>query len=322
MKKILVFISLLVLALACAAPPTNDVALTNRNANNAGPSAAALTESAAIAQERAVWETIKNKDFDAFGRYLASDQVEVGPEGVFDRAGTIASVKEFEPNEITFSDWKFLPIDRDLTVLTYTVGVKGTYKGKEIPPVPIRASSAWVNRDGKWLAIYHQSSPVRTTTPSPSPAATRSPATTAATPASSPKPVTTGDDPIANEKAIWEALRAKNYDGFAGALATDSLEVEPDGVFDKAGSVKLVREFDFSKVELSDFRAVPIDSDAALVIYRVKIPGPGPAEYHSTIWARRDGKWQAVFHQGTPLEPASASPATKPSPATKSSPAK
>ena len=33
MKKTLALVSLLVLAMACAAPPTNDVATTNRNAN-------------------------------------------------------------------------------------------------------------------------------------------------------------------------------------------------------------------------------------------------------------------------------------------------
>jgi hypothetical protein len=324
MKKIFVFVSLLVLALACAAPPTNDVA-TNRNTNeSAATTAPAMTESAAIAQEKAVWESIKNKDYDGFARILATDQVEIGTEGFLDRAGTIASVKAFEPTEMNFSDWKFLLIDRDAMVLTYTVAVKGKDRGKDLPPGSNwRASSAWVVRDGKWQAIFHQSSPV-VPMPSTSSTAAKPPAKSAASPASSPATVTTGSDPIANEKAIWEALKAKNWDGFAGALAADSIEVEPAGVFDKAGSVKMVQDFDFSKAELTDFRAVSFDADAALVIYKVKIPGPDPAEYHSTIWARREGKWQAVFHQGTPAQPAPAasiSPSVKPSPATKPSPA-
>lgn len=311
MKKILVFVSLLALAAACA-PDTNRNAglVTNRNTNSAEkPSAPAMTEATAIAQEKAIWETIKNKDYDAFAKNLASDQVEIGPDAVFDRAGTIASVKDFEPSEMTFTHWKFLSIDKDAMVVTYTVALKSKYKGKELPPESIRASSAWVNRDGKWLAIYHQSSPIIPTPPAP-PAAAKAPAKAEATPAS-PAPVITGDDAIANEKAIWEALRTKNYDGFAGALAADSIEVETNGVFDKAGSVKLVQGFDFSKAALSEFKAVPFDSDATLVMYLVKIPGPGPAERHSTIWAKRDGKWQAVFHQGTPVAPAPASPKAK-----------
>ncbi|MGH9908651.1 MAG: DUF4440 domain-containing protein, partial [Pyrinomonadaceae bacterium] len=193
----------------------------------------------------------------------------------------------------------------------------GKYQGKDIPTEPYRASSAWVARDGKWQAIFHQSTPIL---PMPATSAAKPPARSSASPASSPATVTTGSDPIANEKAIWEALKAQNWDGFAGALAEDSIEVEPVGVFDKAGSVKSVQAFDFSKAELTDFRAVPFDADAALVIYKVKIPGPDPAEYHSTIWSRRNARWQAVFHQGTPAQPApaaSASPAVKPSPASK-----
>lgn len=302
MKKLLLFVCLLALALACAAPPTNESLTTNRNTNAAEPVAAAMTESAAVAQEKEVWDMIKNKNYDAFAAQLVNEQVEVGPEGIFDRAGTIASVKDFEPSELTFSEWKFLPIDKDAYVVTYTVAVKGKYRGQDMKPETVRASSAWVNRSGKWLAIYHQSSPVPTGPPPPPPAASKSPAASPATsPAASASPITLTDDPIANERAIWDALKTKNYDAFDSALAADAIDVEPNGVFDKAGIMKFVRGYDFSRSEVSEFRAVPFDADAKLVIYKVKMPGSEPAEYHSTIWANRDGKWVARFHQGTPL---------------------
>jgi len=203
-----------------------------------------------------------------------------------------------------------VPIDKDAIVVTYTANLKGKYKGKEFPPETVRASSAWVNRDGKWLAMYHQECEVKT---APEPAAASSPAKTATTPTSTSAPVL-GSDPIANEKAIWEALKSRNYDGFASALAPEAIEVEPNGVYDKAGTVKGVSQFDTSKAKLSDFKAVAFDSDAALVTYMVRMPGPEPAERHSTIWSRRDGKWLAVFHHGTPVSrtaTASALPAMK-----------
>lgn len=313
MKKILLSIFVCLLLAGCTAAPTNEAALTtNKNTNDTETSAAVMTESAAIAQEKAVWDMIKNKNYDAFAAQLANDQIEVGSEGIFDRAGTIASVKDFEPTELTFSDWKFLPIDQDAMVITYTVAVKGKYKGQELKPESIRASSAWVNRSGKWLAIYHQSTPVSTAPAKPSPAPYGSPSPSQASPTASPSPVTTSDDVIANERAIYEALKAKNFDGFASALASDSIEVEPNGVFDKAGTMREVRSFDFSKTELSEFKAVPFDSDASLVVYKVKVPGPELGEYHSTIWAKKDGKWMAVFHQGTPIIPGA--PATTASP--------
>ena len=304
MKKIFAFVSFLILAVACSAPSTNDLAVeTNRATNRAAekPSAPALTEADAIAKEKAIWEAIRAKAYETFENMLANDQVEVTSDGISDKPGTVAAVKEFEPREITFSDWKFLPINKNVVLLTYTVDVKGKLKGKENPFPKARASSAWVNRDGQWLAMYHQESPIMPARTAGAPkAAAKTAASSVASPAA-PAAVAIGSDPIGNEKAIWEALKAKNYDGFASALAEDAIEVEPTGVYDKAGSVKVVSEFDFAKTELSDFRAVPIDGETALVIYVVKAPGPSPAERHSTIWSNRNGKWLAVFHQGTPI---------------------
>jgi hypothetical protein len=313
MKKSYALVLLLVLAVACTAPPTNREAAPTNSAATATPTSMAISEADVIAKEKAIWDTIKNKDYDAFANMLAEDLVEVLPDAVHNKAGSIAGVKDFEPTEVTFSDWKYLPIDKDAVVVVYHVDVKGKYKGKEFAPQSVRASSAWVNRNGKWLAAYHQECEVSTTTPPP--AAGSSPAKTSATPASTPTPFTTGADPVANEKAVWEMLRTKNYDGFAALLADDSIEVEPNGVFDKAGSVKEVSQFDFSRAQTTEFKPAPFDMDAALVTYLVKLPGPGPAERHSTIWAKRGGKWLAVFHHGTPISRGIAAAAPSPKPA-------
>jgi len=89
-----------------------------------------MTEADAVAKEKAIWDTIKIKDYDAFANMLAEDQLEVTGEGVFDKAGSIASVKEFEPTDLTFSDWKFLSIDKDAYLIIYSVNMKGKYKAK------------------------------------------------------------------------------------------------------------------------------------------------------------------------------------------------
>ena len=111
-----------------------------------------------------------------------------------------------------------------------------------------------------------------------------------------------GPDPVANEKLVWDALKSKNYDAFAAYLAPNAMEIEAGGVFDKSGSVKGVSMFDASKAELSDWKTVKFDNDASLVTYVVKTPGMNPDQArHSTVWANRDGKWLAMFHQGTPV---------------------
>lgn len=316
MKNIFAFVFLLTFALACAAPPTNDSALST-NANLASPTVPAMTEADAIAKEKAIWETIKVKDYEAFGSMLASDQLEVLDVGVHDKAASIAGVKDFEPSEVVFSDWKHLPINKNAFVVSYTVNMKGKYKGKEFAPQSVRASSAWANRDGKWLAVFHQECPVKPPmTPAPTP---RTPTTPVASPSAAPVAAATGPDPIANEKLVWDLFKSKNYEVFADLLATDFVEVEPDNVYDKAGSVKGVSQFDASKSVLSDFKSANINADAALVTYVAKTPGLAPdGERHSTIWVKRDGKWLGLFHHGgTPIVKMQATPAASASPVMK-----
>ena len=149
MKKILILVSMLTVAAACAAPPSNQPTLdTNRNANvAANTSAPTVSEADAIAKEKAIWDTIKQKDYEAFADMLAEDQVEVATDGVHDKAGSIAGVKQFEPSEVNFSEWKFLPIDKDAFIVVYTAASKGKYQGKPFPPTTARCSSAWVRRN-------------------------------------------------------------------------------------------------------------------------------------------------------------------------------
>jgi hypothetical protein len=284
-----------------------------------------MTEADAIAKEKAIWDTIKNKDYDAFGNMLADSSIEVTGEAVYDKAGSIATIKDFEPTEFTLSDWKFLSIDKDAFVVTYTAKVKGKYKGKEFTEESGRASSAWVYRGGKWLAAYHQECPVKPPMPPAAPA--KSPAKAAASPAAAPTTAEAGPDAIANEKMVWDLFKAKDYDAFATLLAPGFLEVEPDTVHDKAGAVKGVSEFDASKFEQSDWKTVKLDDDASVVTYTTKMlamPGmkgmPANGERHSSIWAKRDGKWLAVLHHGgTPVvkPAATASPKESASPAAK-----
>lgn len=305
MKKLFVLISLLFVAAACTAPPANQ-GTVNSSTVAEKPSAPAMTEADAIAKEKAIWDTITKKDYDGFAAMLDSAQLEVTADGVQDKAASVTMVKDFEPSETTFSDWKFLSIDKDAYVVVYNASIKGKFKGKDFPPTTVHASSAWANRDGKWLAIYHQECDVMNMPP-PSAATKKA----GPSPATAPVQATATSDPIANEKMIWGFLQAGQYDAFGSLLATDAIEVNTSGVYDKAGIINGVKGSDLSKSTISAFKTLNIDRDAALVTYLVTTPGgKPPEEHHTTIWALRDGKWLAVFHHGTPVTHAmsSASP--------------
>ncbi len=313
MKRILAIVSLLLAAVGCAAPPTNRESSAPANANVAKElkSTSRISDDEVANREKAVWDALKKKDYAAFGNMLTSDYLEVGNDAVYDKQSSLDVVKGLTITEATFSDWKVLPIDQDALVVTYKANAKGSFNGQELPSTASRASSAWVNRDGKWLAIYHQESEVKDSAPSPPPSVSKSPAKPTASPMGTPPE--TSSDAIANEKLIWDALKMKNSEAFAAFLAADSIEVEPDGIYDKAGSVKSISQVDFSKAALSEFKTVKFDNDASLVTYLVKIPGMAPdGERHSTIWVNRGGKWLALFHQGTPVVKAAAGAGKKP----------
>jgi hypothetical protein len=233
---------------------------------------------------------------------LAEDFNLVVSDGVHNKADTLEGVKQYNLTEYTLSDVRLVRVDADLAVLTYTMNEKTGSEGKETQAKPYRASSAWARRGDKWLNVYHQESEVvGMPAASPSPAAAASPAAspaTAASPAASPATIASATDA---EKAVWDAIKAKNPDAFAGYLLPEAVEVSPEGVMDKAASVKMITMFDASKWTLSDFKETKIDADATLVTYKAAGPdrGKNVEMYHATVWTNRGGQWRAAFHQGT-----------------------
>jgi len=228
-----------------------------------------------------------------------------------DTSAALAGMKDFDISDVTFTDWKMTTIDKDAALLTYKATLKGKFKGEDIPPGPYYEASGYVNRNGEWLAIYYQETRSEKMPPPPP-----APKKESSSPAGSPaKPPETGADPIANEKIVWDLFKVGNWDGFASLLAPEFMEVEPTGVYDKAGSVKELQEMpmDMSQFELSDWKAVSFDDDAKLVTYTATMKGPKPMkDYHATIWVKRDGRWLGFYHQGTPEAAATGAPAASP----------
>ncbi|HEY6190303.1 MAG TPA: nuclear transport factor 2 family protein [Pyrinomonadaceae bacterium] len=110
---------------------------------------------------------------------------------------------------------------------------------------------------------------------------------------------------IAREKEVWEMIRKKDIQGFSSALAEDQLYVTGDGVHTKAETVKSVAEGTLSDFSLDEWKVLMLDKDMALVTYKVSSKGTVNGQevvsvtHESTIWAKRGGKWVAVFHQDT-----------------------
>src|SRR4051794_8018822 len=110
MKKILVLVSLLVLAAACAPQPSGNSNLSANTANaNKGTevkSTAGPSESDIIAKEKAAWDAYKRKDADAFKKAVTAEYIEVHDNGVKDTAAILVDMKDTEMTDVTFADWK------------------------------------------------------------------------------------------------------------------------------------------------------------------------------------------------------------------------
>jgi len=309
MKRIILLAALLLAASACAktteAPNNTPAQPTNVNTSATPKASTTVTEADITAREKEIWDKIKQKDLDGFAAMLADDFVSVSGAGVHDKEATVGEVKNLELTDFTFSDWKVVMLDKDAAVVTYTVTSKGTAGGKPLPTTPWRGSSAWVNRGGKWLGVFHQETEAKEA-PSSS---DKSAKPAASTETKSAAAVTPEADPIAREKQVWDAVKKRDYDTFESFLAEDLIEVFEWGVNDRAASLEGVRNVDLSKASLSDFKTVKLNNGATLVVYTVRGPSPPfskDGERDSSIWANRNGKWLAVFHQATPIVSATA----------------
>jgi hypothetical protein len=142
---------------ATASPAAHsNSAASNTNANSNAAASPAASPAAAPANvteaEKQVWDALKRKDWDAFAAFLAEDQLEVEPGGVHTKAQSVEAVKGFDFSTATLSDFKETKLSANATLLTYLV--KG--RGRDWPPDGFRSSTVWVNRGGKWLAVFHQ----------------------------------------------------------------------------------------------------------------------------------------------------------------------
>ena len=101
---------------------------------------------------------------------------------------------------------------------------------------------------------------------------------------------------------LESALASRDPTGIAGGLmsliADDFLEFGQSGRVWTAASIREVMEVPpGAPTVIEDFEVAELADDVVLVTYAM--PGP-PAVARSSIWVRRDGRWQMRFHQGTP----------------------
>lgn len=108
-----------------------------------------------------LWEMYKTKD-KGFASNLTDDAMEVVPTGmVLTKAQILDEMNGNTMAEYSLTDWHVQWIDKDVALVHYTATAKGTMKnGQPFPGGPVHCTDTLVNKGGKWLAAFHQETPV------------------------------------------------------------------------------------------------------------------------------------------------------------------
>lgn len=119
--------------------------------------AAAGVSAKLIAQEKVLLDSVVKHDVKAFSALIAPGAGSVDEGGYMPVADFIKIFDQAKLDSQTPSDIKVLSLGPTAAVVSYTLTQKGTFQGQPVPPM-VYATTTWVNRGGKWLAMFHQES--------------------------------------------------------------------------------------------------------------------------------------------------------------------
>ena len=114
---------------------------------------------------------------------------------------------------------------------------------------------------------------------------------------------------ILEERLLDSSVRASS-EQLNQLLADDFLEIGSSGFqYDKAEVIEALTSGSGTPPEfaISQFQARSLSPQLVLVTYRAakRTGSSEQVQYslRSSLWAQRSGRWQLIFHQGTPMTP-------------------
>jgi len=127
-------------------------------AKEKGTGASADVEATIKKIEQELTDSLLKSDTSAFEKYLASDYLGIGPDGVTqNKSELLADIKSgtLKLESSNLSDIKVQVADPDMAVVVYRTDDKGIYKGKDITG-QYRWLDVFVKRGGKWQIAIDQ----------------------------------------------------------------------------------------------------------------------------------------------------------------------
>ena len=111
---------------------------------------------------------------------------------------------------------------------------------------------------------------------------------------------------LALEAALQSQAVRSDSARLAALLADEFVEFGSSGnLWTRAATLADLPAEDFCRRSIRDFQARLLADDVAFVTYRSERLAsgalPASASLRSSLWTWRDGRWQMIFHQGTPI---------------------
>lgn len=143
MHSRLLAVALLFLVLGCATPVFAQAA------------SKATIEKALIANENKINEAVAKSDAKTFNDLVAADAVSADMSGFMKVSDFVKTLDKMKISTWHIMNPQVLWIDDKSAIVTYTWMGKGTYMNEPVPETTI-ASTVWAERNGKWVAVFHQ----------------------------------------------------------------------------------------------------------------------------------------------------------------------
>ena len=115
----------------------------------AGPNDDAL-----IANEKAVWQSFKDKKADDFKKLVSPDVVAVYADGVKNMQAELDGMSQGGMKSFSLSDFKVVMTGADTAVVAYKAKVESEMAGKT-ESGNYNCGSVWQMKGGTWQAIFH-----------------------------------------------------------------------------------------------------------------------------------------------------------------------
>ncbi len=131
-------------ALACAAPAF-------------AQASKAATEKALLANENKINDAVAKHDLKTFNDLVASDAVSADMGGFMKVSDFTQTMDQMKVANWHVMNPQVLWVNDKTAVVAYTWMGKGTYQNQPLPETTY-ASTVWTERNGKWVAVFHQES--------------------------------------------------------------------------------------------------------------------------------------------------------------------